>query len=238
MYGVQVALQGLVRALAPGLLRRGGPTHTHHVEVTVVEDSYLSVLREDGEQRMRSSAFHLCCNVLQIRNAELLVDPRRDLPAVGVKDRQQRRASVILPDQVLDNDVPQGREQLPGFLRVEVEPLLRLAKTSNGSTFHHVTHEGPGCSGETDDRHLILHPVLRPIDGVENVSQGLLDVGSEVDLTQGLGRGQRKVKLGAGLRHHPAPHAHGHGDHEDVGEYYQRVQAGISAVWLQGHLRD
>mmetsp|Transcript_73290 Transcript_73290/g.166119 ORF Transcript_73290/g.166119 Transcript_73290/m.166119 type:complete len:284 (-) Transcript_73290:374-1225(-) len=209
---VQVALEGLVRALAARLLRRGRPAHADDVVVAVVEHPDLAVLREDGHEGIGPAALHLGGNVLQVRDAEILVDVRRDFPAVRVEDGQQRSAGVVLPHEILDDDVPQGPEELARILGVEVEPLLGVGKVANSPAFHHVAHEGPGSAAEANDGHLVLDPGPRPVDRVEDVTQGLRNIGLEVQLGDVLGGLNGELKLRASLRHHVASHAHGHWD--------------------------
>mmetsp|Transcript_92493 Transcript_92493/g.214931 ORF Transcript_92493/g.214931 Transcript_92493/m.214931 type:complete len:245 (-) Transcript_92493:358-1092(-) len=187
---------------------------------------------------MGSPALYLSGNVFEILHAELSVHAGRQLPAVRVEDCQQGSASIVLPNQVLDNDIPQCQQQLPGGLRIQVHPLLGLCEAADSTTLHHVAHESPRRSRETNDGDLVVHPVLRPVDRIKDVTQGLLDVGREVEPIHVNRRAQRKVELGPSLRNHLAGHSHGHRDDENVGKHYQRVKAGIAPVRLQRHLCD
>mmetsp|Transcript_34875 Transcript_34875/g.76095 ORF Transcript_34875/g.76095 Transcript_34875/m.76095 type:complete len:365 (+) Transcript_34875:533-1627(+) len=234
--GIKVPLKCLVGALLPCSPGRCRPAHTNHIKGTVIEDAHLPILREDCHQRFRALALHLRCNVLEVLHAEVLIDTWRDLAAVRVEHCEQRRPSVVLTNEVLDDDLPECFQKPPRLLGIQVQPLLRTVEAADGAALDHVTHQRPGRTGKSDDRHLVVDALPRPEHGVKNVAQGLLDIGREVQLRKILWRLNGKVKLRANRRHHLTRHPHGRWHHQNVREDDQGVQAGVASERLQRDL--
>lgn len=84
--------------------------------------------------------------------------------------------SLDLSNQKVRADDGRSVEKLMCCLRVLVEPRLALLPRLGSSSLDHVRHEGPGCTAETNERHLSLEPVPRLGEGVKDVAELLVDV--------------------------------------------------------------
>ena len=146
-----------------------------------------------------------------------------------------------LQRQVLDADLGNLLEDLLGLLGVAVDPALRLGEELRAAALDHVAEEGPRGAAEADQRNAAGQLVPRHGDGLVDVVELARDVDLLVEdlaVLRVLGGLEGLGEVGALLVDHLDRHAHGLGDHEDVGEDDGGVdQAGESVDGLEGDLR-
>lgn len=244
------------------------PVEAHNVvpEVADVVEREPRALGEDGhgdgvEAKLLEAGGEVLGDVLQIGLRELLEGFGRVLagPRIehhhklwecgsaelrsyeGVGFQTNLGTGLNLQRQILDANLGNLLENLLRLLGVAVDPALRLGEELRAAALDHVAEQRPRGAAEADQRDAAGQLVPRHGDGLVDVVQLARDVDLLVEdlaVLRVLRGPEGFGEVRALLVDHLDSHAHGLGDHEDVGEDDGGIdQAGEAVDGLEGDLR-
>ena len=143
--------------------------------------------------------------------------------APGVEDHQGLRARFDLRIEVVRGRARELREQPVQRLRVAREQRLRMHEIAAAAALDHVGRNGPGRSGESDERHSPREFAANERNRIHDESQVARRIGHRQCVDVG-GTAQRPLDPWPLAFREREPDAHGHRDHQDVGEEDRRVE--------------